>query len=290
MIQEVVNARPDHDSSEQKIERARVPLKGLTDRVFRRLLSLDLEIGSGKLLRRLMSELQKNPDYRLGLKLIQYARRFPRLSKIQSTMMNLVLSETTVFPFQEAQILYAIRYQSRVEETTRRHCLARAGDAGADPQIRIEALRLLARCTLDGETIDLAERIFREADRTAVKKAATVVLVRQRGKANSDLVRQIVFHPHNGLRKLGKLYRAVKNDEAIAALIRDQAFKEGFLLVDYLPLLYLMIESQKSSIIRALIRKIRETRAHRSHSHMDMRERAQELLRFGEQNLGARAG
>jgi hypothetical protein len=205
-------------------------------------------------------------------------------------MMELVQSELNVFPFQESQILNAIRYQSRIQDATRRYCLARAGDAGTDPQIRMEVLRLIARCGLDGETIELAERVFRDADRTAVKRAATLVLVRQRGRANVDFIRRIVFHPYNGLRKLGKLYRVVKNDEGIAARIRDQAFKEGFLMVDYLSLLYLMIESQKANIVEALMRKIRETRMHSNHSHMDMRERAQELLRFGEQNLMARAG
>jgi hypothetical protein len=37
-----------------------------------------------------------------------------------------------------------------------------------------------------------------------------------------------------------------------------------------------------------LLTKIRASKAHKEHSHMDMRDRAQELLRFGEQNLRAR--
>ena len=96
------------------------------------------------------------------------------------------------------------------------------------------------------------------------------------------------MHPHNGLRKLGRFYRVVKNDETIAERIREQAFKEGFLMVDYLPLLYLMVESGQSGIVDALLTKIRASKAHKEHSHMDMRDRAQELLRFGEQNLRAR--
>ena len=290
LIDRVLEERPIGNGDEQRIQHARVPLKGLTDRVFRRLLTLDLDIVDGQLIGRLITEMRKSADYKLGWKLLQYARRFPRKFSIQSKLMGFVRSEGSVFPFQEAQILKAIRYQSRVEDRTREHCLDRAADGDADPQIRIEALHLLARCALDAETVQLAERIFLEAERTAVKRASTLILVRQRGRANAEFIRMMVFHPHNGLRKLGKFYRVVKNDEEVAALIRKQAFKDGFLMVDYVPLLYLMVESQQTRIVTALMAAIKETKAQTEHSHMDMRERARELLRFGEQNLHARAG
>jgi hypothetical protein len=288
LIEHVLNEQPTENGQEQRIRYAQKPLKGLSDRVFRSLLTLSLATGSDKLVDRLLAELRRNADYRLGLKLTQYAKRFSRKAKIQSKLMDMLCSGEKLLPFQVAQILQVIRYQSRVLQPTVMYCLNRASEDAVDAQIRVEALRLLARCALREETIALAERVFRKAERMAVKKAATLILVRQRGQANSEFIRTVVFHPHNGLRKLGRFYRVVKNDEAIAERIREQAFKEDFLMVDYLPLLYLMVESGQSGIVEALLTKIKGSKAHKEHAHMDMRDRVQELLRFGEQNLRAR--
>jgi hypothetical protein len=83
MLDRIADANPDAPD-EQRIRHARKPLKGLSDRVFRRLLTLHIRIGSDEIIDRLLTEITRNSDYRLGLKLIQFARHFPRKLSIQT--------------------------------------------------------------------------------------------------------------------------------------------------------------------------------------------------------------
>jgi hypothetical protein len=269
------------------IKGARKSLRGLSDRVFRRLLTLHLQIGGDIILDRLINEITRNADYRLGLKLIQFARHFPRKQSIQSELLSFIRSERNIFPFQEAQILKAVRYLSRISSDMRTHCLSRAKDENMDAQVRVQALALLSRTALDVYTINIAKRVFADASRTAVRKAASLILVRRRGEANTKFVREMVFHPHNELRLLGRLLREVKNEERTADLILVQAFKKDyeFLLIDYLRLVYLIAESRDRRLPMKLVERIRKQHSDRTHPNMDMRDRLKEVRRFAEQNL-----
>ena len=80
----ILDQEPDAIRGEQKIRGARKPLKNLTDRIFRRLLSLYLSMESDELTKLLLREIKINADHRLGLKLITYARNFPRNKTIQT--------------------------------------------------------------------------------------------------------------------------------------------------------------------------------------------------------------
>ena len=286
-LKHIYERNPPSRSGGQMIKGARKSLRGLSDRVFRRLLTLHLQIGGDIILDRLINEITRNADYRLGLKLIQFARHFPRKQSIQSELLSFIRSERNIFPFQEAQILKAVRYLSRISSDMRTHCLSRAKDENMDAQVRVQALALLSRTALDVYTINIAKRVFADASRTAVRKAASLILVRRRGEANTKFVREMVFHPHNELRLLGRLLREVKNEERTADLILVQAFKKDyeFLLIDYLRLVYLIAESRDRRLPMKLVERIRKQHSDRTHPNMDMRDRLKEVRRFAEQNL-----
>ena len=174
MLDRISNENPDAPD-EQRIRHARKPLKGLSDRVFRRLLTLHIRIGSDEIVDRLLTEITRNSDYRLGLKLIQFARHFPRKLSIQNRLMKLLRDGEIVFPSQEAQLIKALRYQSRVQPDTLKYMLERAADDAADPQIKVQAFQLLSRSKLSQEMVQTARVAFDDAEHTAVKMAATFV-------------------------------------------------------------------------------------------------------------------
>jgi citrate synthase len=132
--------------------------------------------------------------------------------------MKLLLNGEIVFPSQEAQLIKALRYQSRVQPDTLKYMIKRASDDLTDPQIRVQAFQLLSRTKLSQEMVQTARVAFDDAEHTAVKMAATFVLIRQRGQRNGQFIRQIVFHPNDDLRRLGRFLRAAKNDKVMANL------------------------------------------------------------------------
>ena len=221
----VLDAEPN-SSAEQKISRARKPLRGLSDRVFRRMLTQHLAIGSDALIKRLIKELQKNADFRLGEKLIRHAQLFPR-KNIQADLLNFIQSQENVMPFQEAQILKAFRYQSRIAEEVRAYVLEKVANDQADTQVRVQGLQLIARTKTTRENINTVNEIFEKAAEIAIKKAAMLVLMRKRGKDNANFVQKAALHPHDSVRKMGKLLRAAKNDKIVAENLLGQAFKQG---------------------------------------------------------------
>jgi hypothetical protein len=57
------------------------------------------------------------------------------------------------------------------------------------------------------------------------------------------------------------------------------------LLVDYIPLLYLLVESRERDIIEIVLKAISTSGLDRTCKTMDMRDRLVELGNFGRQNL-----
>ena len=101
------------------------------------------------------------------------------------------------------------------------------------------------------------------AEPNAHIKAALTTVVVQRRSRNRDVVRELVLHPHEKIRSLGKLYRVLKNDEAAAAAKLDYIFKAetaAWVLCDSMPLLHLMEHSRNREIRLRLLDALREPR------------------------------
>lgn len=283
----IIKQIPPKSSSQQRIWGAKKPFSGLSDRVFRRLVTMHLKINSEKIGDRLITEMQRNPDSRLGDKLIQHFKQFPRKKSWQTRLIKFLVSEENIFPFQEAQILIAMRYQSSLQSKIVEYAKLKTGDKETEDFIRVESFRLLSRCELDKKMFDIAEGIFKGTQSISVKKAATLILMRLRGSKNEEFIREVALHSNSKVSKMGLFLQAVKNRKDLANRILKQAFKEdaNYLLVDYLPLLYLMIESKNKEIVKMVINAIKKSKAHNKHINMDMRKRCKEIFNFANQNL-----
>ena len=282
---EVLDAGPSSGVEEQKIKRARKPLKGMTDRVFRRLLTLHLSMKSDALIGYLIKELKVNADSRLGLKLIRYGKEFPRKSSIQTELLKLIKDRADIFPYQEAQILEALRYQSRIKPELLDYCKDKVKQENTDRLVFMQALRLIARCKIGGDEIKISQDIYDNFQDVGVKKAASLVLMRQRGKANVAFVQSIVLHPNNEMRKFGRLIRVIKNDSEKSMHFIKQSFKHDYLMADNIAFFYLVIESTDKNLVMNLIKMIEESGLYKNHINMDMRDRLQEVIKFAEQNV-----
>ena len=267
---------------EQKIKGAQKPLTGLSDRLFRRMISAHITLGDTTIVPRLLSEISRNNDQRYTRYIVNASRVFPRLKPIQSRLFKLISGSQTLAPSREADFIKACRYQSRVFQPLLDHCKLRAVDEAQDPQVRAQSLLLIARTKLDEDIINKAKKIFEEEGNILIKRAASLILVRQRGNNNEAFIRSLAFHPNNELRKFGKYIHACKTNEQVARDLLKHAFNNevSWLLVDYIPLLYLQSQSANQTIKENLKVKIVSEKYHKTHQNMDMRDLLTQLIEW----------
>ena len=281
-LNKLQKSKPDApELGEQKIYAARKPLTGLSDRLFRRITNLYMELGNKTIIPRLLSELERNSDRRYTKTIVRASKIFPRLVSIQTKLLAL-MQEHKIQPSQEAEFLHALRYQSRVSNTLKDLCMGKARNNEISAEVRVQALMLVARTKIEPQTIQLAKQLFEEDDNIQVKRAAALILASQRGKNNTNFIYNIAFHPNNELRQFGKYLRACKTDEGEAKKVREQAFKDEhpWLLADYMPLLFLQSQSNEPSIVKGLKDDIHKGKYHKKHSNMDMRDLLTRLLQW----------
>ena len=267
---------------EQKIKGAKKPLTGLSDRLFRRMISVHITLGDTTIVPRLLSEISRNNDQRYSRYIVNASRAFPRLKRIQSKLFNLMSGSQPLAPSIEANYIRACRYQSRITDNLLHHCKQKANNIKEDPQVRVQSLVLLARTKLDPSLINIAKTIFNEEGDILIKRAASLILVRQKGNDNETFIQSLAFHPNNELRKFGKYIHACRTNETEASKLLKQAFKNehSWLLVDYIPLLYLQSQSANQTIKENLKNKIVSEKYDKNHINMDMRDLLTQLLNW----------
>jgi hypothetical protein len=211
--------------------------------------------------KRLLSEISKSADSKLTKKLIAAARRFPKKQSIETSVFKMIQNKQIIFPHQEAECLRAVRYLSTLNNDTINHCWNRVMDKSEDRYLRMESAYLLSRTKLTRKQIDKLSNVFRAEPDDYVQAAMACLLV-QRLKNNPDVVRELVFHPNEKVRDVGKLFRTVKNETKIAKqALRHSLRKEiPWVTCDYMPLLHLMSISSNREIRRLLLDSIRQPR------------------------------
>ena len=149
---------------EQKIKGAQRPLTGLSDRLFRRMISAHITLGDTTIVPRLLSEISRNSDQRYTTLIISASRAFPRLKIIQTKLFKMMRCNPSLAPSREANFIKSCRYQSRITDEVLQHCKCKAEDISQDPQVRVQSLVLLARTKLNPNLIRIAQRIFDEEE------------------------------------------------------------------------------------------------------------------------------
>jgi hypothetical protein len=226
-------------------------------------MNLHQKVDSYEFIDKLIKELQKNPDHRLTRKLVAVTRQFPGLQTVQSKLLDFIRSPLNIFPHQEAECLRAIRYLGQISNDTFQHCLSRANDLNQDFYVRMQAAYLLARMPLERDHIAQCLYAMR-AEPNAYVRAALATVVVQRRSRNHDVVRDLVLHPHDKIRAMGKLFRVMKNDRPQASARLTYIFNTDtppWVQCDNMPLLHLMEHSKEQSIRALLVQFLKEPRS-----------------------------
>ena len=247
----------------QRLLGTRMPLEGLNLRAFKRWMYAHDLIKSDLYVRRLLIEISKNSDETLTRKLISVTRQNPKKKSIETTVFKMIQNKQIIFPYQEAECLRALRYLSTLSNDTITHCWNRVIDKSKDRYLRMESSYLLYRTRLSKPQLNSLIESFNEEPDEYVQGAMAGLLV-QRKKNNSQIVRELVFHPNEKIRHIGRLFRTVKNDIVEARNILNHTFRNEaqWITVDYMPFLHLMSMSGDVEIKKLLVNSIREPRLH----------------------------
>ena len=264
-LNEIAHHKPS--PPEQPILQSRQPLRGLSQRAFRRWITAHALLFSSKYCDRLFREIRLNPDYRLTRKIISTARQFSSHASLGNRILEFLESPYNIFKHQEAELLWAARYLDTIPKTL----IERARQTLIDDKeyfyVRMQAAYLLARLTHNETFLNECMKLFRQEDSPHVQGALAGLLIQYRGHRHRSFLRAIVFHPNEQVRKIGRLFREVEFDEDVSknkvvfALSPDVRWR----IYDSISLLYGAAESDRPEILRHLLRRIGEHRkAHKT--------------------------
>lgn len=254
----------------QKIFASRAPLEGLAMRTFSRWVTGHMMIESPYFIPRLLSEIGKSADNRLTKKLVASTKRFPKNRSISTKINKLISDRVIIFPYQEAECYRALRYLSVVSIDSINIAWSRLTDKNRDRYLRMQASYLLSRTQIPQRRIAaLFSRMKTEPD-PYVRVAFCLLLVQNRS-GNGKVIREMVFHPNEKIRSVGKYLRTIKNDEKEAHELLKHAFNKDiqWRLCDYMPLLHVMADSSNPKVRKKLLVEIAKNR--RAHKIVGLR-------------------
>lgn len=254
-------AKDNAPNNGQKIIGARRPLSGLDARTFLRWINAHNILDSPEYINRLLAEIQINPDQRFTSKLIQATKRFPKKSVIEAKLMRFIKSEQNIFSYQEAECLRALRYLSTLSKDTIDYCHKSLQNPKVDMYVRMQAANLLSRTEMTEQQIAKYLGIFTKEPNPYVQVGLANLLVQRRSN-NDEIVRQILLHPNEKINALGKLFRLIKHNKAIADNRLTHIFRNDchWLICDNMPFLHLMSNSPQKEIRTSLVRAIKKPR------------------------------
>lgn len=254
-------AKEDVTNNRQKLLGARRPLSGLDARTFLRWINAHNQLDSHEYVNRLLAEIQTNPEQRFTSKLIQAARRFPKKAVIETKLIQFIKSTQNIFPYQEAECLRALRYLSTLSREVIDYCHTLLQKPDADIYVRMQAANLLSRTEITEKQITKYCDIFTKEPNPYVQVGLANLLVQRRSN-NNEIVRQILLHPNEKINALGKLFRAIKHEKAIADERLKHIFRNDchWLICDNMPFLHLMGNSPKEEIRTMLVKALKKPR------------------------------
>lgn len=245
----------------QKIIGSRNSLEGLSVRCFHRWMTAHSFLDSDLFVGRLLTELQRNADYKLTRKLISATKLFPRKRGIETAILTFLESEGNIFPFQEAECIRALRYLSTLSDRTVKRCFQQLMDEGTERYLRMQTAYLLSRTCLTSGHLNSLLRLFHKESDPYVQVAISTLLI-QRKVDNKEIVRSLIFHPNEKVRDIGKLYRTIKNDINAAKNRMKHSFRSDvpWLICDNMPFVHLLAVSPNREVREHLLAVIREPR------------------------------
>ncbi len=251
------------------------PLNDSLDlRLFKRWVHAHISLNSPGYVKKILYEIKNNPDFKMTMLVTRTFKSFPGQMKLAEELFEFIKSDLNIFPHQEAEILEAFRFLSEIPQGIVDYCLSLAFDANRHFYVRVKALQLLTRVELSQKQYRDLLKLFNQETNQEVQVALAGNLVKFRGK-HSEILKSLVFHPNEKVKRVGKYFRSIKWNQNTASrkinYLFDKKYDLSLRLCDCMPELYLLsyiAAPEMRSIKKTLIRKLKENMdqlTHRGH-------------------------
>lgn len=269
----------------QKLSGSKKPLKGLSLRAYRMWVGCKMSVGDSRYMRSLFRELQRNPDHRLTRTFVSSFKAFPRRSAFVKQVFDFIDSDLNIYAHQEAELIRAIRYASRIEPNKKAEMIRLIVDPNKYFYVRVEYCHLITRYELTKPQLDKVATAFETETNEMVLTALALPLGQLRGEKNSEMVRKLVHHPNARVALLGKHVRHIKNDLPYARRFLNFVFEKNsdMTVCDHLGLLSYVSQSRNAKILHLLARKLKVHAT--DHLVIGIRPKLSSLLQQCERNL-----
>lgn len=283
-LKQIGNEKPKNREA-QKLIGSHKPIKDLSLRAYRMWISCHVQLGDNSYLNSLFHELQRNPDHRLTRTFVNSLRTFPRSISFAKKALGFMESDLNIYPLQEAELLHAIRYSSRIPLSIQNKTVNNATNQDKYFYIRVQSCNLLTRFKLSKPQLDKLSHTFDSEGSEMVLTAIALPLGQLRDERNSNVVRRLVHHPNIRVALLGKHIRHIKNDQQYSFRYLDFVFEKNadMRICDHLGLLSYISQSRVKDILLRLQTNVDKIGPH--HPAMDIRERLYEIGAQCERNL-----
>ena len=267
-------------SEYRKIKARKYALKDKDFRLFRRLITAFTLLRNGKLVNRLLLEIQRNPDYRLMASAMRYFRVLPNKWVISSKLLEFLRSPENLFAQQEALMIMSLRYMrdypgelinyvKKIYRSKRKHWY-----------IRSQALLLLSQILLPEKFLSKLREEYDQEINIEVKRAMVAPLCQLGAKEVKDFVRNISFDPNLKIGRLGRVLLDFHSDPDSAREGINNLFHnfDEIRLMDSLYAIEVM-KHHSDNLVKEMLRK-RLVSSKRKIRRPILKERIEKIVEF----------
>lgn len=209
-----VAADPGDSEGAIRLRHSRPPLSSLNLRVMRVWSGLHLSMGSSTPVMRMCREAIVNPNYRTTRDIRKIASAFPRSLAVPKQLWNAVLNDDLQFPYQEAELIRALRGFSHVPEGVFEYLAEVAQSCDTDPYLRLQAIVFLCRFPgVRGDAQTIIESCQTSPDARVITGSILAVSLGERASIRSH-VREISRHASPYANRLIQFIKGLRNERA----------------------------------------------------------------------------
>jgi hypothetical protein len=144
----------------------------------------------------LFRQIKINADYRLSKAFVQSLRLFPRKIRFARQAYSYITSPHSVYQHQEADLIRASRYASRLDANWLAFCKKKVLEKNAYFYSRMQSCNLLGRTVLSLKDLERVEKCFDNEVDEFVLTSLTILLSQFREDNNTRIIQKLVLHPN----------------------------------------------------------------------------------------------
>lgn len=198
----------------KKIKSRKKTLKNKDLRLFRRIITGLTLLQEGALVKRLLLEIERNPDYKLMTNAARYLRFVPYRQIVKTKLFEFLKSPENIFVLQEALIFQIMRFLKIYDKNIIDYSKQLAKSKTKHWYVRVQAYLLVGQLPLSKKYLISLKARFDDEVNNEIRRAMIIPLCQLDEEALKAFHKTISFNPNPKISRLGiMLYDLRENKE-----------------------------------------------------------------------------